>query len=73
MLEFTLEELAKYNGQNGQPAYIAVNQLVYDLSSVFINGRHCSLTAGQDVTVAFEQQHVMSMLKNYPVVGRLIL
>lgn len=31
--EFTLEELAKYDGTNGKPAYIAVNGLVYDVTN----------------------------------------
>ncbi len=30
--EFTLEELAEYNGTGGRPAYVAVNGIVYDVS-----------------------------------------
>lgn len=30
---FTLDELAKYNGQNGKASYIAVNSVVYDVTS----------------------------------------
>lgn len=33
MQEFTLEELKKYNGKNGNPAYIAVNGKVYDVTN----------------------------------------
>lgn len=29
---FTAEELAKYNGKDGQPVYVAVDGVVYDLS-----------------------------------------
>ena len=29
---FTKNELAQYNGQNGQPAYVAVQGVVYDVS-----------------------------------------
>ncbi|MEN6391430.1 MAG: cytochrome b5 domain-containing protein [Syntrophomonas sp.] len=52
---FTVEELAKYNGKNGSPAYIAANGIVYDVSKSkdFINGVHkdCSeCVAGTDVT-----------------------
>ena len=30
--EFTLEELATYDGSMGRPAYVAVNGIVYDVS-----------------------------------------
>ena len=32
--EFTLEELAAYDGQNGSPAYIAIDGVVYDVTDV---------------------------------------
>lgn len=52
---FTVQELAKYNGKNGSPAYIAVNGIVYDVSNSrdFVNGVHkdCSeCVAGADAT-----------------------
>lgn len=31
---FTLDELATYDGQNGNPAYIAVDGVVYDVSAI---------------------------------------
>jgi predicted heme/steroid binding protein len=68
---FTLQELAQYNGQNGQSAYVAVDDLVYDLSSIFRNGQHQGHLAGQDLTDYFYSQHAKSQLINYPVVGRL--
>lgn len=30
--EFTLEELANFDGTNGKPAYVAVNGIVYDVT-----------------------------------------
>ena len=51
--EFTTEELAKYNGKNGQAAYIAVDGVVYDASMFFTNGSHHGATAGSDVTTSF--------------------
>lgn len=53
---FTAQELAKYNGKNGSPAYIAANGIVYDVSRSkdFVNGVHkeCpECVAGTDVTM----------------------
>jgi cytochrome b involved in lipid metabolism len=36
---FTTEELAKYDGKNNQPAYIAVDGIVYDVSDYPIVGK----------------------------------
>ena len=30
---FTIEELAKFDGKNGRPAYVAVNGMVYDVTN----------------------------------------
>lgn len=38
---FTTEELAAFNGQNGNPAYIAVDGVVYDVTKVSTWGRDC--------------------------------
>jgi hypothetical protein len=46
---FTLEELATYNGQNGQPAYIAVEGVVYDVSN-------SSRWKGVDATMGFRRE-----------------
>lgn len=66
---FNAETLKKYNGQNGQPAYVAVDGNVYDLSSVFRNGYHAGYEAGQDLSVAFHSQHPSQILKAFPIVG----
>jgi predicted heme/steroid binding protein len=68
---FTIQELANYNGQNGTPAYVAVDGVVYDLSSVFRNGVHRGHSAGQDLTAAFYSEHMIQILSKYPVVGKL--
>jgi predicted heme/steroid binding protein len=77
---FTIEELAKYNGQNGAPSYVAVNGIVYDLTSVpeWANGRHfCSgAIAGKDLTFLWNlvpRSHKNpNFLKRFTVVGRLV-
>lgn len=71
-LRLTREELAKYNGQNVTPAYVAVNGVIYDVTTVFIQGRHFEHMAGQELTGAFLRQHVPSALAGYPVVGLLM-
>ncbi len=75
-LELTLEELAKYNGQDGNPAYIAVDGVIYDVtdSPAWTNGGHNGFEAGQDLTDAIKNQspHGVSMLEGLPVVGKLV-
>jgi predicted heme/steroid binding protein len=66
---FTTQELLKYNGKDGNSAYVAVDGIVYDLSSVFINGTHFGYSAGQDLTAIFYTKHVNSQITKYPVVG----
>jgi len=71
---FTVSELAKYNGQNGAAAYIAVNGIVYDVTDVkeWNNGSHNGHSAGQDLTDVISQApHGTSVLDGLPVVGKL--
>ncbi|BCZ44479.1 hypothetical protein psyc5s11_05460 [Clostridium gelidum] len=70
--EFTLEELAQYDGSNGKPSYVAIDGIVYDLSKVsaWKGGKHFDgNTAGKDLTAQFKSCHGMSTLKNLPKVG----
>ena len=69
---FTLTELAKYNGQNGMPAYVAVDNSVYDLSTIFQAGTHFSHFAGTELTNAFYSYHAKQVLSKYPIVGTLV-
>jgi len=50
--EFTLEELAKYNGKNVKAAYVAYQGIVYDVSNsdLWKNGDHKGHSAGKDLT-----------------------
>lgn len=69
---FTLDELAKYDGKNGQPAYIAVDGVVYDVTNNFPNGDHHGCTAGTDSTESIKNvSHGSAILSNSPVVGKL--
>jgi len=69
---FTLAQLAKYNGLNGQPAYVAVDGDVYDLSAKFQQGQHFSHYAGTELTNAFYSYHAKRSLAKYPIVGTLV-
>jgi predicted heme/steroid binding protein len=62
---------AQYDGQNGRAMYVAVNNLIFDVTVVFIQGKHLSHPAGWDLTGAFLRGHVPAALSGYPVVGRL--
>ena len=55
--EFTFEELAKYDGKDGKPAYIAYNGKVYDVSDspFWMGGDHLGAhQAGKDLTEEIE-------------------
>lgn len=66
---FTAQELAAYDGKNGNKAYIAVRGTVYDVTSLFQNGQHHGAQAGRDLTSAFEGQHSAAKLSGFSVVG----
>jgi predicted heme/steroid binding protein len=73
MKEFTEKELAKYNGKNGKPAYVAYKGKVFDVSTSFLwkDGEHQVLhEAGKDLTEALQQApHGEEVLKKFPIVG----
>lgn len=72
--EFTLEELAEYNGNNGT-IYVAYQGKVYDVSSdsyLWKKGDHEGCPAGIDVTGEIEETpHGAEILEKYPVIGTL--
>lgn len=71
---FTLEELKKYDGQNGNPAYVAVNGTVYDVSNdrKWQNGKHEEYKAGTDLTADMKNApHDNKVLDSLPVIGKL--
>lgn len=70
--EFTVEELAQFDGSGGKPAYVAVNGIVYDVSQVgaWGGGTHFGLYAGKDLTSQFGGCHpVSTILDQLPKVG----
>lgn len=71
----TKAELSRHNGQNGQPAYVAVSGAIYDVtgSSRWRNGLHEGVhRAGQDLTEELKTApHVRAVIERFPVVGTL--
>jgi predicted heme/steroid binding protein len=72
---FTLDELKAYDGQNGNPAYVAVDGIVYDVTDVeeWADGKHKKgLVAGADLTSAIgDSPHGEKVLKDLPIIGKL--
>lgn len=71
--KFTLEELKKYDGKEGRPAYIAYKGKVYDVtdSPLWTNGDHQGLhEAAKDLTGEIsEAPHGEETLANMKIVG----
>ncbi len=75
MEEFTLQELAKYNGKNGMDAYIAYDGYVYDVTNHprWKSGSHNGQKAGTDITDAIKRApHGASKIESLTVVGKLV-
>lgn len=72
---FTLEELAKFDGQNGSAVYVGYEGKVYDVSNVeeWKTGTHRGrIKAGQDLTDVLNNEAPHSsqrLMDNAPVVG----
>ena len=73
MRVFTAEELARCDGKDGAPAYIAYKGIVYDVSSSFLwrRGRHWVLHwAGADLTGSLASApHGEDLLSRVPAIG----
>jgi len=74
-LSLTLEELATYDGSNGNPAYIAIEGVIYDVtnSKAWNEGKHNGYVAGKDLTVEMRDvsPHGFSKLDGISIVGKI--
>lgn len=73
--DMTPSELAAYDGKNGHSAYVAVNNIVYNVSSAssWSTGTHKGIhAAGQDLTDDFLGKHALSYITSFPQVANLI-
>ena len=69
----TCTELTKFDGKNGNAAYVAVAGIIYDVSAspLWKEGVHEDIHhAGTDLTEALAHApHVKAVLEKFPVVG----
>lgn len=71
---FNVEELSKFNGLKGKPAYISYKGKVYDVSNVFKDGEHYGIKAGTDLTNSLSKgPHDENIFANFPVVGAFVI
>ena len=74
--KFTLDELGKFDGKEGQPAYVAYKGKVYDVteSSQWMDGDHLGHAAGEDLTeqmeIAPHGEDVMDRMKLVGVLSK---
>ena len=75
-LELTLDQLKQYDGKNGNPAYVAVDGIIYDVTNVkaWKNGEHNGYSAGNDLTdiIKNKSPHGVKNLEGLPIVGKLV-
>jgi predicted heme/steroid binding protein len=71
----TKAELAKHDGRDGRPAYVAVSGKIYDVtaSPMWSGGDHQGAhQAGADLTEELKSApHVRAVIERFPVVGQL--
>lgn len=75
LARFTVQELAGYDGKNGNLAYVAVNGTVYDVTNAasWAAATHFGLQAGKDLTKEFAICHGgQPILGKLKVVGKLV-
>lgn len=74
-IELTLDELSKFDGKNGNPSYVAVDGIIYDVSEIaqWKDGEHQGrVTAGKDLSKEIESSpHGKSMLEKAKKIGTL--
>ena len=71
---FSLQQLSLRNGQDREEIWVAVDGIIYDLSSsrLWHNGTHYEHWAGQELAHELsDAPHLPDVLRKFPVVGKL--
>ena len=74
-ISLTLSELAEYDGKDGNPAYVAVDGVIYDVSdsNLWTNGDHNGFEAGRDLSEGIKSSpHGVAILSRMPIVGEIV-
>lgn len=75
-VELTLEQLKTFNGQDGQPAYVALDGVIYDVSQTrkWKDGKHeMGIVAGTDLTELISTSpHGKAILSEAKIVGKIV-
>ena len=73
---FTREELSRFDGRNGAPAFVAFRGLVYDVTGSFLwqRGKHqVTHFAGYDYADSLQgAPHGEDLLQRFPIVGIMV-
>jgi len=75
LLLMRIEELAQFNGKDGNLAFVAVDGQVYDVTNEpnWRNGDHNGQQAGQDVSAYITgAPHGKGILERFTVVGKIV-
>ena len=67
-----INELSKFNGKNGNPAYVGYKGKVYDVttSMQWSDGDHLGHEAGQDLTESMDiAPHAPDVMERFKVIG----
>ncbi len=75
LMEISPQELAQFDGKDGRPAFVAVNNIIYDMSDFpfWAEGMHFGILAGTDATEDFRTCHSHTILERLIPVGRLVV
>jgi len=72
-ISLTIQELAKYDGTNGNKAYIAIEGKIYDVTDIpqWKGGKHNGYTAGKDLTneIKTKAPHGMTPIEKLTPIG----
>ena len=72
--DYTLEQLKKYNGKNGNPAYVAIDGTIYDVTNAknWSNGEHKNgIAAGKDLSKEIDgAPHGRDVLSGLTIIGK---